>query len=77
MKVSMWVSPVISAVVLFGSVGVATITGDWVTGGRQQVVQAARLSVDDIKGWRTFQQAADGVGIPVATLICSAYSPAQ
>lgn len=68
MKVSLWVSPVVSAVVLFGSVGVATITGDWVTGGREHVVQGAGLSVDDIKGWMTLQQAADGLGIPVATL---------
>ena len=66
MKVSLWVSPIVSVVVLFGSVGVATITGDWVTGGRQQVVQGVRMSVDDIKGWMTLQQAADGLGIPVA-----------
>ncbi|MGV8909031.1 MAG: hypothetical protein ACOH1Y_08610 [Propionicimonas sp.] len=69
MKVSLWVSPVVSVVVLFGSVGVATITGDWVTGGRQQVVQGAPLSVDGIKGWMTLQQAADGLGIPVARVI--------
>ena len=69
MKVSLWVSPIVSAVVLFGSVGVAAITGDWVTGGREQVVQGTRLSVDDIKGWMTLQQAADGLGIPVASLI--------
>lgn len=69
MKVSLWVSPIVSAVVLFGSVGVATITGDWVTGGREQVVQGVRMSVDDIKGWMTLQLASDGLGIPVATLI--------
>lgn len=69
MKVSLWVSPVVSAVVLFGSVGLATITGDWVTSGRQQVVQAARPGVDDIKGWMTLQQAADGVGTPVSIVI--------
>ncbi|MCC6494897.1 MAG: hypothetical protein IT193_01420 [Propionibacteriaceae bacterium] len=69
MKVSLWVSPVVSAVVLFGSVGVATSTGAWVTGGREQVSQSTRLTVDDLKGWMTLQQAADGLGIPVATLI--------
>lgn len=69
MKVSLWVSPIVSAVVLFGSVGVATITGDWVTSGREQVVQGARMGADDIKGWMTLQQAADGVGIPVAVVI--------
>ena len=69
MKVSLWVSPIVSAVVLFGSVGVATITGDWVTGGRFEVAQGAQMSVADIKGWMTLQQAADGVGIPVALVI--------
>jgi hypothetical protein len=69
MKMSMWVSPVVSAVVLFGSVGVATITGDWVTGGREQVAQKTRLTVDDVKGWMSLQEAADGLGIQVATLI--------
>jgi hypothetical protein len=69
MKVSLWVSPIVSVVVLFGSVGVATVTGDWVTGGREQVTQSARLTVDDIKGWMTLQQAADGLGIPVSLVI--------
>lgn len=69
MKVSLWLTPVVSAVVLFGSVGVATVTGDWVTGGREQVVQSTRLTVDDIKGWMTLQQGADGLGVPVSTLI--------
>ena len=69
MKASLWVSPVVSVAVLFGSVGLATITGDWVTGGRQQVTQGAPLGVDGIKGWMTLQQAADGVSIPVARVI--------
>jgi len=54
---------------LFGSVGVASITGAWVTSGRVQVVQGAKLTVDDVKGWMTIQEAADGLGIPAATII--------
>ncbi|MFZ0529227.1 MAG: hypothetical protein WAL91_01660 [Propionicimonas sp.] len=69
MRVSLWVSPIVSVVVLFGSVGIATITGDWVTGGREQLTQSARLAVGDIKGWMSLQQAADGIGLPVATVI--------
>lgn len=69
MKVSLWLTPIVSAVVLFGSVGVATATGDWVTGGREQVAQSSRLTVDDIKGWMTLQRSADGLGVPVSTLI--------
>lgn len=69
MKVSLWVAPVISVVVLFSSVGVATVTGDWVTGGREQVVHGVRLTVDDVKGWMTIQQAADGLGVPAWTIL--------
>lgn len=69
MKVSLWVSPVVSVMVLFGSVGVATVTGDWVTGGRVEVSQSSRISADDVKGWMTLQQAADGLGLPVAAVI--------
>jgi|BarGraNGADG00312_2_1021985.scaffolds.fasta_scaffold36047_2 hypothetical protein len=69
MKVSLWIAPAVSVAVLFGSVGVATITGDWITGGREQVVQGVAFTADDIKGWMTLQQAADGLGIPAATII--------
>lgn len=69
MKVSLWVSPIVSVMVLFGSVGVATLTGDWVTGGRVEVSEISRMSADDVKGWMTLQQAADGLGMPVAAVI--------
>ncbi len=69
MKLSLWAAPVVSVAVLFGSVGVATITGDWVTGGREQVVQGVRLAVDDIKGRMTIQEAADGLGVPASEII--------
>lgn len=69
MKTSVWVAPVASVVVLFGSVGVATITGDWVVSGRTAVVTGQQLGVDDLKGWMTLQQAADGLGVPVVELI--------
>lgn len=69
MKVSHWAPPAVFVLVLFGSVGVASATGTWVTGGRQEIVQGQRLAPDDIKGWMTLQQAADGLGIPVSTII--------
>ena len=69
MNTSVWVAPVASVVVLFGSVGVATLTGDWVVSGRTTVVAGQQLDVDDLKGWMTLQQAADGLGVPVAEVI--------
>ena len=69
MRTSVWVAPVASVVVLFGSVGIANLTGDWVVSGRTTVVAGQQLGVDDIKGWMTLQQAADGLSIPVAEII--------
>lgn len=69
MKASVWVAPVATLVLFFGSMGVASLTGSWVTGGREQVVATAQLSVDDVKGWMTIQQAADGLGLPAGTII--------
>lgn len=69
MRTSVWVAPVASVVVLFGSVGIANLTGDWVVSGRTTVVAGQQLGVDDVKGWMTLQQAADGLGVPVAEII--------
>ncbi|HSN11584.1 MAG TPA: hypothetical protein VLS51_05720 [Propionibacteriaceae bacterium] len=63
-----WLSPVIFLAVMFGGVGIAQLTGDWVTSGRQPIV-AQQLAVDDIKGWMTLQQAADGLGVTVDDLV--------
>ncbi len=69
MRTSVWVAPVASVVVLFGSVGIADLTGNWVTSGRTAVVAGQQFGVEDLKGWMTLQQAADGLGVPVAALI--------
>jgi hypothetical protein len=69
MKATLWVAPVATLVIFFGSMGVASLTGSWVTGGREQVVATERLAVDDIKGWMTIQQAADGLGVPAGAII--------
>jgi len=69
MKASLWVAPVATVVILFGSGGTASLAGAWVTGGREQIASAQRLAVDDIKGWMTIQQAADGLGVSVDDII--------
>lgn len=69
MRTSVWVAPVASVVVLFGSVGIAQLTGGWEVSGRTALVAGERLGVDDLKGWMTLQQAADGLGVPVEELI--------
>ena len=77
MKVSVWVAPVASVIILLGSVGVATVTGDWVTSGRQQVVQGQETSSGDVKGWMTLEGVAQGAGIGLDELIKEAGLPAD
>jgi len=73
---AVWLAPVATVAILFGSVGVATATGAWVTSGKQQITATTQLTVDDFKGWMTLQQAADGVGVDVGTLITLVGAPA-
>ena len=73
---AVWVAPIATVAILFGSVGVATATGGWVTSGKQVITATTQLTVDDFKGWMTLQQAADGVGVDVATLIALVGAPA-
>lgn len=68
MKVSRWLMPLVTLVALFGTIGIAQVAGWWSASGRQVVV-AATLGVDDLKGWMTIQQAADGLGVPATTVI--------
>ena len=64
-----FVMPALALVLFFGTIGVSHATGSWVTSGRQQVTAGAALSPADLKGWMTLDQAADGLGMPVADLI--------
>lgn len=68
MKVSRWWAPIVVVVVMLLAAPVGQALGWWSTSGRAQVV-AQQLSVDDLKGWMTIQQAAEGLGVPVQTLI--------
>ena len=64
-----WIAPIASIAILAGTVGATQATGMWVTSGRQVMTATTVLSIDDLKGWMTLQQAADGLGVPVAELI--------
>lgn len=66
-KTSRWLMPILSLALLFGAIGVAQAAGWWVTSGRVTVA-AGEMTVDDLKGWMTLQEAADGLGVPVDDL---------
>lgn len=73
-KTSRWLMPALSLVLFFGAIGVAQAAGWWVTSGRQTVA-AGEMTVDDLKGWMTLQQAADGLGVPVEDLVALVGAP--
>lgn len=68
MKRLTWISPIVFVVVMLGTVGVAQLSGAWVTSGKQ-VVAVGKLAVDDVKGSMTLQVAADGLGVTVDDLV--------
>lgn len=63
-----WISPIVFIVVMLGGVGIAQVSGAWITSGRQ-VVAAGQLTVDDVKGSMSLQIAADGLGVTVDDLV--------
>ncbi len=75
-KASVWVAPLATIAILFGTVGVATATGTWQPSGRQEIVAGARMSADDVKGWMTIQQAADGLGLDAHDIVRLIGAPA-
>jgi len=63
-----WLSPIVFIAVMLGGVGVAQLTGMWITSGKQ-VVAAGQLTADDVKGSMSLQVAADGLGVTVDDLV--------
>jgi len=64
----LFVIPALFVAIMLGGVGIAQATGVWVAAGRETVVAGQALGADDLKGWMTLQQAADGLGVTVADL---------
>ena len=63
-----WLIPLMWVLVVFGTIGASQAAGWWVTGGRQEV-SAGGIGVDDLKGWMTVQQGADGLGVPATVVL--------
>ena len=93
MRTSVWVAPVASVAILFGTIGVADALGSCHTkgrqmigsgqgaggepgggeggggGGRQDLAPGQVLTPDDLRGWMTLGQAADGLRLDRDVLI--------
>lgn len=68
MRINKYLLPVFVIVALLGSVLVAKATGQWFVSGKQMVDVENLQSGDDIRGWMTLRQVAEGLGIPQADL---------
>ena len=77
MRVNKWLLPILALVLLLGTVGIAQAAGWWVVSGREMVDLAQLTSGDDVKGWMTLQQVAEGTGIKTADLVTKLGLPAD
>ncbi len=67
MTVNKYLMPLLAILALFGTIGVAQATGNWVSTGKE-LVDSQNLTSDDLRGWMTLQQAADGLHLPIETI---------
>jgi hypothetical protein len=63
MRVNKYLLPILMAVALLGSVGVAQATGAWEVSGKQEISLGVLTSSEEVRGWMTLQQVADGFGL--------------
>lgn len=63
-----WILPVVWVAVLFATIGTAQAVGGWQVSGREPVV-AGTMTPDDLKGWMTVQQGADGLSVPATVIL--------
>ena len=77
MRVNKWLLPILALVLILGTVGIAQAAGWWVVSGREMVDLAQLTSGDEVKGWMTLQQVADGTGIETAALLAKLGLPAD
>jgi hypothetical protein len=76
-RVNKWLLPILALVLILGTVGIAQAAGLWVVSGREMVDLAQLTGGDDVKGWMTLQQVADGTGIETTALVAKLGLPAD
>ncbi len=67
MRVNPLLVPILFIAVLLGTVSIAQSAGLWSTSGRATVI-LEQLTPEDVKGWMTLQQVAEGFGLSQAEL---------
>jgi len=68
MRVNKYLLPILVAAALLGSFGAAQATGVWEVSGKQEISFGGLTSSDEVRGWMTLQQVADGYRLAVEDL---------
>lgn len=66
--VSRFVAPAVAVLAIFGAYGATSAAGIWQSSGRVPL-NGQSIAPADLRGWMTVQQAADGLGMDVPTLL--------
>lgn len=68
MKVNQYILPSFAILALLVTVLIADLTGQWIISGKELVDVNNMTTTEDIRGWMTLQQVADGFALEPATL---------
>lgn len=74
MTVNKYLMPILAVVALLGTIFVTQLTGDWIVSGKD--IPLGEMTPEDIKGWMTLENVADGLQIPLAEVYRLAGIPA-
>ena len=77
MKVNKYILPSFTLLALLATILIAQWTGQWITSGKQLVDVNNLTTTDDIRGWMTLQQVADGFSLEVIDLYALLQLPAD
>ena len=77
MRVPKYLVPILVLTALLGSVLVAQATNTWSVSGKDSIDVSQLSSSEEIRGWMTLQQVADGFQVPVEVLLAQIGAPAD
>ena len=77
MSINKFLVPILAVTILLGTVGIANASGYWIVSGKEMVDVENLTSGEDIRGWMTLQEVADGVGMGVTELATLLAIPAE
>lgn len=75
MKVNKYILPSFTLLALLATVWIAQWTGQWIVSGKELVDVNNLTTTDDIRGWMTLQQVADGFAVEVSDLYTLLHLP--